>query len=47
VIILTDPKLPFDKNDVFKHCKGKIAFYKIPKFIKVVESYPVTISGKP
>jgi fatty-acyl-CoA synthase len=27
-------------------CKGKIAHYKIPRFFKFVNEYPMTISGK-
>ena len=34
------------KEDVFKFCKDKIAFYKIPKYVKMVEEYPLTVSGK-
>ncbi len=28
------------------YCKGKIAQYKIPRYIKFVDSYPMTITGK-
>ena len=28
------------------YCKGKIARYKIPQYIKFVDSYPMTITGK-
>lgn len=31
---------------MFEFCKDKIAFYKIPKFIKFVTEYPLTVSGK-
>lgn len=34
------------KEDVFEFCKDKIAFYKIPKFVKFVTEYPLTVSGK-
>ena len=34
------------REDVFRYCKDKIAFYKIPKFIKFVSDYPLTVSGK-
>ena len=34
------------KEEVFAFCKDKIAFYKIPKYIKFVTGYPLTVSGK-
>lgn len=33
-------------SDVFNFCKGKIAHYKIPKFVKFVKSFPTTVTGK-
>ena len=33
-------------KDLFEFCQGKIAFYKIPKYVKFVEEYPLTVSGK-
>lgn len=34
------------KEDIYDYCKGKIANYKIPKYIKFVTEYPLTVSGK-
>jgi fatty-acyl-CoA synthase len=33
-------------EDIRKFCEGKIAAYKIPKHIKIVDSFPMTITGK-
>jgi len=35
-----------NKNDIKEFCKGKIADYKIPRYIEFVDSYPMTASGK-
>lgn len=32
--------------EVREYCKGKIANYKIPKYVKFVDGYPMTASGK-
>lgn len=34
------------EDEVRDFCRGKIANYKIPKYVKFVESYPMTASGK-
>jgi len=34
------------EDEVKEFCRGKIANYKIPKYVKFVESYPMTASGK-
>jgi len=34
------------EDEVREFCRGKIANYKIPKYVKFVESYPMTASGK-
>lgn len=33
-------------EDVRDYCRGKIAWFKIPKYVAVVESFPLTASGK-
>jgi len=42
-----DIKNPPSKKDILAFCKDKIAHYKVPKFIKFVSSYPMTVTGKP
>jgi len=32
--------------DVLEFCRGEIAHYKIPRYIKFVESFPMTVTGK-
>jgi fatty-acyl-CoA synthase len=33
-------------DDIRTFCKGKIAHFKIPRYIKFVDSFPMTITGK-
>ena len=33
-------------EDLKQFCKGKIAEYKIPRYLKVTTDFPMTISGK-
>ncbi len=33
-------------DEIREHCEGKIAHFKIPKHIRIVESFPTTITGK-
>jgi len=33
-------------EDIVDHCRGQIAFYKIPKHVHFVDDYPMTASGK-
>ena len=35
-----------DENDIWDFCRGRIAWYKIPKFIAFVDEYPMTGSRK-
>lgn len=36
----------FSEDDVRDFCKGSIAHYKIPKYVKIVDEYPMTVTGK-
>ncbi|MFY7835837.1 MAG: AMP-binding protein [Novosphingobium sp.] len=33
-------------DDVLAHCKGRIAHYKVPRHIRVVEAFAMTVTGK-
>jgi fatty-acyl-CoA synthase len=33
-------------DDIRAYCRGKIATYKIPRYYKFVEGFPMTVSGK-
>ncbi|HUA49149.1 MAG TPA: AMP-binding protein [Solirubrobacteraceae bacterium] len=32
--------------EIREFCKGKIAHYKIPRYVKLVDSFPMTVTGK-
>jgi len=34
------------EEEVREYCQGKIANYKIPRYVKFVDNYPMTASGK-
>jgi fatty-acyl-CoA synthase len=34
------------EDEIRAFCKGRIAHYKIPRYIKFVEEYPMTVTGK-
>jgi fatty-acyl-CoA synthase len=33
-------------DDLREFCKGKIAHYKVPRYVKLVDEFPMTITGK-
>ena len=44
--IILHEGVSMEMEDVRDFCKGKIARYKIPKYVFFVDSYPLTGSGK-
>ena len=44
--IILKKGMAMSEEEVREFCKGKIANYKIPKYVKFVEGYPMTASGK-
>ena len=34
------------KAEVIEFMKGKIAHFKIPKYVKIVDEFPLTVTGK-
>ncbi|ABD26133.1 AMP-dependent synthetase and ligase [Novosphingobium aromaticivorans DSM 12444] len=33
-------------DDILAHCKGRIAHYKVPRHVRVVEAFAMTVTGK-
>ncbi|GAA6151597.1 AMP-binding protein [Pseudoteredinibacter isoporae] len=33
-------------QEIREHCQGKITHFKIPRYIRIVESFPMTVTGK-
>jgi fatty-acyl-CoA synthase len=37
---------PLTSDDLRDYCPGKLAHYKIPRYLKVVDGFPMTVTGK-
>ncbi|WP_297217134.1 AMP-binding protein [uncultured Desulfovibrio sp.] len=44
--IVPRPGVELGQEDVRAFCRGKIAWYKIPRYVAVVSGFPLTASGK-
>ena len=44
--IIAKPGQTLDEAGVREFCKGKIAHYKVPRYMKFVDAFPMTITGK-
>jgi fatty-acyl-CoA synthase len=44
--IVVRPEASLDDAAVRDFCKGRIAHYKVPKYIRFVDSFPTTVTGK-
>jgi fatty-acyl-CoA synthase len=36
----------FDEDDLSAFCRGRIAHFKVPRYLKVCEEFPMTVTGK-
>jgi fatty-acyl-CoA synthase len=45
-VILRDPDDSLTVDEVADFCRGQLAHYKVPRYVRVVESFPMTVSGK-
>ncbi|MET3933000.1 AMP-binding protein [Arthrobacter sp. OAP107] len=45
-IILKPGAEPLDAAAVAEFCRGKLAHYKVPRYVEVRDSFPMTVSGK-
>jgi fatty-acyl-CoA synthase len=40
------PGTSLSEDDVREFCRGSIAHYKVPRYVKFVDSFPLTVTGK-
>ncbi|MDH6123818.1 AMP-binding protein [Kitasatospora sp. GP82] len=45
-VVLHDPAGRLCAEDVATYCHGRLAHYKTPRHVRVVEAFPMTVSGK-
>lgn len=45
--IILQPGEQLDDNDILEFCRGNIAHYKLPRYIRFVKEMPMTVTGKP
>jgi fatty-acyl-CoA synthase len=44
--IVVRPGQTLTEDDIRSFCKGQIAHYKVPRYIRFVEGFPMTVTGK-
>jgi crotonobetaine/carnitine-CoA ligase len=44
--ILPEPGQSLAPVDIIRHCEGKIAYFAIPRYVRIVEAMPLTENGK-
>jgi fatty-acyl-CoA synthase len=44
--IIQRPQAALSEEDVREFCRGRIAHFKVPRYIKFVDSFPMTVTGK-
>src|SRR3984893_14923909 len=44
--VISKPGTTLDSESVRAFCQGRIAHYKIPRYVRIVENFPSTVTGK-
>ena len=44
--VVLRPNTALTDEDVRAHCRGRIAHYKVPRYIRFVDGFPMTVTGK-
>jgi fatty-acyl-CoA synthase len=45
-VIMRDGATPVTADSMREFCAGRLARYKIPRYVKVVDAFPMTVTGK-
>lgn len=46
VWIRLKPNVKLTQDEVIEFCRGKIAYFKVPKYVKFVDGFPINANGK-
>ena len=44
--VQVEPGEELGVEEVRDYCKGKIAHFKVPRYVRVIEEFPMTVTGK-
>ena len=44
--IQTDDGSDLDPDEIRRFCRGRIAHYKIPRYVHITQAFPMTVTGK-
>ncbi|RXS83427.1 AMP-binding protein [Streptomyces sp. TM32] len=45
-VILRDPEDPLTRDELARFCRSRLAHYKVPRHLDIVDAFPMTVSGK-
>ncbi|MGY5128751.1 AMP-binding protein [Streptomyces nigrescens] len=45
-VILRDPEDPLTRDELARYCRSRLAHYKVPHYLDVLDAFPMTVSGK-
>ncbi|WKX73162.1 AMP-binding protein [Streptomyces sp. XD-27] len=45
-VILRDPAQPLTRDELARFCRGRLAHYKVPRYLRIMTEFPMTVSGK-
>jgi fatty-acyl-CoA synthase len=44
--VMPRPGAVLDPDEIRDFCRGKIAHFKVPRYVKLVDAFPMTVTGK-
>ncbi|GHF38494.1 MULTISPECIES: AMP-binding protein [Streptomyces] len=45
-VILRNPADTLSREELARFCRGRLAHYKVPRYVRILEAFPMTVSGK-
>ncbi|MFH8568258.1 AMP-binding protein [Streptomyces sp. NPDC017993] len=45
-VILRDPADPLTRDELARYCRSRLAHFKVPRYLDIVDAFPMTVSGK-
>ncbi|NJQ03845.1 AMP-binding protein [Streptomyces zingiberis] len=45
-VILRDPDRTLTRDELARYCRGRLAHFKVPRYLRIMDSFPTTVSGK-